>query len=127
MSGFHNHFARFVKEDVTVIQLSNMALTPVEQISWDLAKIAMGEELEPLAEVKPIPLSTEQMANVAGTYQEAKHEPDQTTGSEANSDQDASPGGKVGHLPPQITLINGAYAEREVVNGKGSVKQYFQP
>jgi muramoyltetrapeptide carboxypeptidase len=30
-----------------------------------------------------------------------------------------------GHLPPQITFINGALAEVNVVNGKGVVKQYF--
>jgi muramoyltetrapeptide carboxypeptidase len=30
-----------------------------------------------------------------------------------------------GHIPPQITFINGAFAEVEVVNGKGVVKQYF--
>ncbi|GKU76337.1 S66 peptidase family protein [Paenibacillus sp. L3-i20] len=32
-----------------------------------------------------------------------------------------------GHLPPQITFINGAYAEVEVWGGKGVVKQYFNP
>ena len=32
-----------------------------------------------------------------------------------------------GHLPPQITLINGAYAEVEVDAGKGIVAQYFRP
>ncbi|MFD1423999.1 S66 peptidase family protein [Laceyella tengchongensis] len=31
-----------------------------------------------------------------------------------------------GHVPPQITLINGAYAEVEVDQGKGIVKQYFR-
>ncbi|WP_342561547.1 S66 peptidase family protein [Paenibacillus sp. FSL R7-0345] len=30
-----------------------------------------------------------------------------------------------GHVPPQMTLVNGAYAEVEVVNGRGTVKQYF--
>jgi len=30
-----------------------------------------------------------------------------------------------GHLPPQITFINGAYAEVEVEEGKGIVLQYF--
>jgi muramoyltetrapeptide carboxypeptidase len=30
-----------------------------------------------------------------------------------------------GHVPPQMTFINGAYAELEVEDGKGSVKQYF--
>jgi muramoyltetrapeptide carboxypeptidase len=30
-----------------------------------------------------------------------------------------------GHVPPQMTFINGAYAEIEVEDGKGSVKQYF--
>ncbi|WP_232695897.1 S66 family peptidase [Brevibacillus daliensis] len=32
-----------------------------------------------------------------------------------------------GHVPPQITLINGAYAEIEVEDGKGSMKQFFNP
>jgi muramoyltetrapeptide carboxypeptidase len=30
-----------------------------------------------------------------------------------------------GHMPPQITFINGAFAEVNVENGKGVVKQYF--
>ncbi|MCJ8012876.1 LD-carboxypeptidase [Paenibacillus sp. KQZ6P-2] len=32
-----------------------------------------------------------------------------------------------GHVPPQITLINGAYAEAQVENGQGEIKQYFRP
>lgn len=32
-----------------------------------------------------------------------------------------------GHVPPQITFINGAYAEVEIENGKGQIKQYFRP
>jgi muramoyltetrapeptide carboxypeptidase len=32
-----------------------------------------------------------------------------------------------GHVPPQITFINGAYAEIEVKDGKGTVKQTFNP
>ncbi|WP_127532572.1 S66 family peptidase [Paenibacillus kobensis] len=32
-----------------------------------------------------------------------------------------------GHVPPQMTFINGAYAEVEVAGGKGVVKQYFNP
>lgn len=32
-----------------------------------------------------------------------------------------------GHVPPQITLINGAWAEVAVSDGKGSVKQTFKP
>ncbi|MCL6459290.1 MAG: LD-carboxypeptidase [Gorillibacterium sp.] len=31
-----------------------------------------------------------------------------------------------GHVPPQITFINGAYAEIEVENGKASIMQYFK-
>ena len=31
-----------------------------------------------------------------------------------------------GHLPPQITLVNGAFAEVEAGEGKGTVKQYFR-
>lgn len=31
-----------------------------------------------------------------------------------------------GHKPPQITLINGAYAEVEAAEGKGTVKQHFK-
>jgi len=32
-----------------------------------------------------------------------------------------------GHLPPQITFINGAYAEVKVSEGQGTVLQYFRP
>ncbi len=32
-----------------------------------------------------------------------------------------------GHQPPQITFVNGAYAEVEVENGRGSVWQHFRP
>ncbi|NIK75249.1 muramoyltetrapeptide carboxypeptidase LdcA involved in peptidoglycan recycling [Paenibacillus castaneae] len=32
-----------------------------------------------------------------------------------------------GHVPPQITFINGAYAEIEVEEGRGKVLQYFNP
>lgn len=32
-----------------------------------------------------------------------------------------------GHMPPQMTFINGAFAEVEVIDGKGTVKQYFRP
>ncbi|WML38213.1 LD-carboxypeptidase [Neobacillus sp. OS1-2] len=32
-----------------------------------------------------------------------------------------------GHVPPQITFINGAHAEVEVADGKGTVVQYFRP
>lgn len=31
-----------------------------------------------------------------------------------------------GHVTPQVTLINGAYAEVEVRNGKGKIKQWFK-
>lgn len=30
-----------------------------------------------------------------------------------------------GHVPPQITFINGAYAELESQNGQGTILQYF--
>ncbi|RXY99978.1 S66 family peptidase [Fictibacillus sp. S7] len=32
-----------------------------------------------------------------------------------------------GHMPPQVTLINGAWAEVEVSGGKGTVLQHFKP
>lgn len=32
----------------------------------------------------------------------------------------------LGHMPPQITFVNGAYAEIQVSNGKGTVKQEFK-
>ncbi|MFJ5714520.1 S66 peptidase family protein [Neobacillus sp. NPDC093127] len=32
-----------------------------------------------------------------------------------------------GHVPPQITFINGAYAEVEAAEGKGTVLQFFRP
>lgn len=30
-----------------------------------------------------------------------------------------------GHVPPQMTFINGAFAEVETENGKGSIRQHF--
>ena len=32
-----------------------------------------------------------------------------------------------GHVPPQLTLVNGAYAKLEVEAGKGVIIQYFKP
>ncbi|MCJ7839789.1 LD-carboxypeptidase [Lederbergia sp. NSJ-179] len=32
-----------------------------------------------------------------------------------------------GHVPPQITFINGAYAEVKVENGNGTIQQHFLP
>lgn len=32
-----------------------------------------------------------------------------------------------GHVPPQITFINGAFAEVKVENGQGMIQQYFLP
>ncbi len=32
-----------------------------------------------------------------------------------------------GHQPPQITFVNGAFAEVEAGNGKGVVVQHFKP
>lgn len=32
-----------------------------------------------------------------------------------------------GHVPPQITFVNGAYAEVEVESGQGLITQYFRP
>jgi len=32
-----------------------------------------------------------------------------------------------GHVPPQMTFINGAYAKIEVADGKGLVTQHFYP
>jgi len=32
-----------------------------------------------------------------------------------------------GHQPPQLTLVNGCYAEITSAEGKGSVRQYFKP
>lgn len=32
-----------------------------------------------------------------------------------------------GHIPPQITLVNGAHAEVEATDGKGTIKQVFKP
>lgn len=31
-----------------------------------------------------------------------------------------------GHVPPQITFINGAYAEISVYNKQGTILQYFK-
>ncbi|MGD8191275.1 serine hydrolase domain-containing protein [Brevibacillus ginsengisoli] len=87
VSGFHNHIARFVEDQVTVIVLSNVGLTPVEQISMDLAKIALGESVEPLKVATVVPLTTEQMASLAGNYLEAVQGGSQENAQEAAKDQ----------------------------------------
>lgn len=32
-----------------------------------------------------------------------------------------------GHVPPQLTIINGAYAKVEIVDGQGRLEQHFRP
>lgn len=45
ISGYCSHFLRFVEEDVTIIFLSNMNVTPVTHLTLEMAKIIFDEDV----------------------------------------------------------------------------------
>ncbi|MCQ6557094.1 serine hydrolase domain-containing protein [Paenibacillus mendelii] len=69
MNGFWADFNRYVDDDLVIIVLSNVNLTPVETMSRRLAQIAYGESVEVLQEVHPIKLDPNEMEQYAGIYE----------------------------------------------------------
>jgi CubicO group peptidase (beta-lactamase class C family) len=67
INGFVNHLVLYLDEELVIILLSNMNITPVTQISSDLANIVLGNEVKSFQSFIPInePL---QLENFAGTY-----------------------------------------------------------
>lgn len=54
IGGFFNDFLRFVDEQVTIIFLSNMAVTPVMHLTQEIAKLIFGENVSLPLPVEPI-------------------------------------------------------------------------
>ncbi|WP_019424553.1 serine hydrolase domain-containing protein [Paenibacillus sp. OSY-SE] len=74
MNGFCADFNRFVDDDLVIIVLSNVNITPVERISGDLARIAFGDEIDMPETVTAIALAAEEMERYIGIYE--RREPD---------------------------------------------------
>lgn len=71
LSGFVNDFRRYPDEDLVVIVLSNLGITPVEELGRQLARIALGESVEEPFDRKSIPLPEEELRAYEGTYYDA--------------------------------------------------------
>ncbi|QYR22477.1 beta-lactamase family protein [Paenibacillus sp. sptzw28] len=76
MNGFYSEFNRYIDENITIIVLSNVNLTPVDVICERLAKIVMGEEVVPPNPVVRISIASDELRKYAGIY---------NTGEETNS------------------------------------------
>ncbi|MGM0882837.1 MAG: serine hydrolase domain-containing protein [Bacillota bacterium] len=68
MNGFYSEFNRYIDENITIIILSNVNLTPVDVICERLAKIVMGEEVRPLNPVTRISIASDELRKYAGIY-----------------------------------------------------------
>lgn len=67
VSGFCSSILRFIEDDVTVIFLSNLNITPISHLTEEIAKVAFEEEV-----ILPSPLNPIQLENqktVVGKYQ----------------------------------------------------------
>ncbi|WHY86606.1 serine hydrolase domain-containing protein [Neobacillus novalis] len=65
INGFVNHLVVYPDEELVVIVLSNINITPVTQISSDLINIVFGKKVEGIQPFKPVGLESE---NLVGTY-----------------------------------------------------------
>jgi CubicO group peptidase (beta-lactamase class C family) len=65
INGFVNHLVVYPDEELVVIVLSNINITPVTQISSDLINIVFGKKVEGFQPFKPVGLESE---NLVGTY-----------------------------------------------------------
>jgi CubicO group peptidase (beta-lactamase class C family) len=74
INGFNANFIRYPEDDLVVILLSNVSITPVEQISEDLARITLGEAIPILEDLKVIHLSDEDFNICTGLYRERENE-----------------------------------------------------
>jgi CubicO group peptidase (beta-lactamase class C family) len=68
MNGFYSEFNRYIDENITIIVLSNVNLTPVDVICERLAKIVMGEEVLPPNPVSRISIASNELSKYAGIY-----------------------------------------------------------
>ncbi|MBN3526779.1 serine hydrolase domain-containing protein [Paenibacillus apiarius] len=74
MNGFCADFNRFVNDELVVIVLSNVNITPVERVSGDLARIVFGEELAVPATMTAIELAAGEMGLYPGIYERAEQD-----------------------------------------------------
>jgi CubicO group peptidase (beta-lactamase class C family) len=74
INGFNANIIRYPDDDLVVIVLSNVSITPVEQISEDLARITLGEAIPVLEDSKAIQLSDEDYNTCTGLYRESENE-----------------------------------------------------
>ncbi|MBE1556471.1 serine hydrolase domain-containing protein [Sporosarcina limicola] len=66
ISGFSSEFLRFVDDQVTIIFLSNMNVTPVTHLSQEIAKIIFGENVSLPFPAVPIPFA--KIKSIEGKY-----------------------------------------------------------
>lgn len=74
VNGFVNHLVVYPNEDLVVIVLSNLNITPVTQISSDLAKIIFGEEVNSVSLIVPLEGDPLPLGSLEGTYKSDKVE-----------------------------------------------------
>ncbi|GGE62334.1 serine hydrolase domain-containing protein [Priestia taiwanensis] len=67
ISGFSSIFLRFVSEQLTIIFLSNVNMTPAMPLMKDLAKVIFGEDVMLPAPLVPVP-STKKIESITGKY-----------------------------------------------------------
>lgn len=66
ISGFFSDFLRFIDEQVTIIFLSNMAVTPVTHLTQEIAKLIFEEKASLPIPVEPISLTN--IESIKGKY-----------------------------------------------------------
>ncbi|HWL23592.1 MAG TPA: serine hydrolase domain-containing protein [Ureibacillus sp.] len=66
ISGYFSDFLRFVDEDITIIYLSNMNVTPVTHLTREIAKIIFGEDVQLPPTAKPIEITNQE--NLIGKF-----------------------------------------------------------
>ncbi|WP_282941105.1 serine hydrolase domain-containing protein [Paenibacillus sp. RC67] len=68
MNGFRSEMIRYVDEDIVVIVLSNVEMTPVEVICQQLADIVLGYDPAVLESIIPVQISEQEILKYAGAY-----------------------------------------------------------
>ncbi|MGO0061503.1 GNAT family N-acetyltransferase [Brevibacillus fluminis] len=69
VGGYTAHIARYPDDELVVIFCSNMIITPVERITDDLARIALGENVQAPPHLPAIEVALSQLASLAGVYE----------------------------------------------------------
>ncbi|MGV2805678.1 hypothetical protein GNF85_19050, partial [Clostridium perfringens] len=72
MNGFYVEFNRYIDEEIAIIVLSNINLTPIDIISQCLAKIVMGEDVAQPGAIQPLDIAPNILEKYAGIYSTAE-------------------------------------------------------